>query len=186
MARLQDKVVLITGGGGGIGSATGRLCWEEGALVVLVDVDEVAATRAARDIDPGLQRVFPVGASIDDEQEAARAIAAAVDRWGRVDVLVNNAGVRLFGLLTEATKESWEQIIGVNLLGVAYCSKFAVPVMVANGGGTIVNVSSVYAVAGRAYMPQYDATKAGVLALTRALAHAHAEHLPRKGETVRR
>jgi NAD(P)-dependent dehydrogenase (short-subunit alcohol dehydrogenase family) len=116
-----------------------------------------------------------IGAALNEESEAARAVAATVERWGRVDVLVNNAGVRVYGLVTEATKESWDFIIGVNLLAVAHCSKYAVPIMAQNGGGTVVNVSSGGALVGRPYMPQYDATKAAVLALTRAMAHAHAD-----------
>ncbi len=173
--RLQDKVVLVTGGGGGIGAATGRLCAEEGALVALVDVDADAAEQAARSIDPTFERVCAIGAALDDEQGAARAVEATVARWGRLDVLVNNAGVRVLGPITEATTASWDHIIGVNLLAGAYCARYAIPHITRSGGGTIVNVSSVYGVIGRPDMPQYDATKGALLSLTRAMAHAHAD-----------
>jgi NAD(P)-dependent dehydrogenase (short-subunit alcohol dehydrogenase family) len=138
-------------------------------------VDEAAAEGAARAIDPTGQRVNALAAALDQEREAARVIEAVVERWGRLDVLVNNAGVRVYGPVTEATQESWEYVLGVNLLAVAYCAKYAIPQMAGNGGGCIVNVSSVQAFKGRHDMPQYAATKAGVLALTRSLAYAHAD-----------
>ena len=176
--RLAGKVVLITGGGGGIGEATARLCWEEGARVALVDVDAAAAQQAAQAIDRSGERVLAIGASLDQEPEAERAVRETVARFGRLDVLANVAGVRVWGPITEATPESWDFVIGVNLLAVAYCSKFAVPEMARNGGGSIVNVSSANAVAGRGGMAQYDATKNAVLALTRAMACDHAgEHI---------
>ncbi len=166
--------MVITGGGGGIGAATALLCWQEGARVVLVDIDAATATEAAQRIDPSGERTFAVAAAIEQEDEAARAIAAAAERWGQIDVLVNNAGVRVLGPITDATAESWDHIIGVNLLASAFCAKFAIPHIRNAGGGTIVNVSSVYAVIGRPWMPQYDATKGALLSLTRAMAHAHA------------
>ena len=172
--RLKEKLVLVTGGGGGIGEATARLCWEEGARVALVDVDAAAARQAAEGIDPAMERVVAIGASLEQEPEAERAIRETVARFGRLDVLANIAGVRVWGPITEATPESWQFVIGVNLLAVAYCAKFAVPVMAHGGGGSIINVSSANALVGRPDMPQYDATKAGVLALTRAMACAHA------------
>jgi NAD(P)-dependent dehydrogenase (short-subunit alcohol dehydrogenase family) len=173
--RLRGKVAIVTGGGGGIGAATGRLFWEEGAVVALVDSDGEAAARAASGIDPGGERVLAIGADLAREVEAERAVREAVERFGRLDVLVNNAAVRVYGPVTEATVESWEQIIGVNLLGTAYCSKFAIPEIARAGGGAIVNISSGNALVGRPDMPQYDATKAAVLALTRAMACAHAD-----------
>ena len=173
--RLAGKVVLVTGGGGGIGEAAARLCWEEGARVALVDVDAEAARQAAQAIDARAERALALGASLDREEEAERAVRETVERFGRLDVLANVAGVRVWGPITEATSESWEFILGVNLLAVAYCSKFAVPEMARNGGGSIVNVSSANAVVGRKGMAQYDASKNAVLALTRAMACDHAE-----------
>lgn len=172
--RLQDKVVLVTGGGGGIGEATARLCWEEGAFVTLVDNDDAAVRTAAQAIDPAGARTLALVADIRQESEAERVVSAAVARFGGLHVLVNVAGVRVYGPITEATPESWEFVIGVNLLGMAYCSKFAVPAIERSGGGSIVQVSSVHAVVGRPGMPQYDATKGAVLALTRSMACDHA------------
>src|SRR5919202_5467512 len=172
--RLQGKVALVTGGGGGIGEATARLFWEEGARVALVDSDAAAAQQAAAGIDPGGERVLAIGADLAMEPEAERAVRETVARFGRLDALVNVAGVRVYGPITEATVESWDFILDVNLRAAAYCAKFAIPEMAPNGGGTIVNVSSANAVQGRGGMAQYDATKAAVLALTRSMAYDHA------------
>jgi NAD(P)-dependent dehydrogenase (short-subunit alcohol dehydrogenase family) len=173
--RVAGKVALVTGGGGGIGQATGQLLAEEGARVVLVDVDADAVARAAQDIDPTGERVVAVTARLDEEAEAQRAVDETVRRFGRLDILANVAGVRVWGPITTADPRSWDAIVRGNLLQVAYCSKFAVPAMVAGGGGSIVNVSSANAVTGRSGMAQYDATKAALLALTRSMAHDHAD-----------
>ena len=173
--RLDGKVALVTGGGGSIGEATARLFWEEGAAVALVDSDADAAGRAADDIDPSGGRTLAIAADLTQEAEAERAVRETVARFGRLQVLANVAGVRVWGPITEATPESWQFIVDVNLLAVAYCSKFAVPELVRAGGGSIVNVSSANAIAGRPGMAQYDATKAAVLALTRSMACDHAD-----------
>jgi NAD(P)-dependent dehydrogenase (short-subunit alcohol dehydrogenase family) len=172
--RLAGKVALVTGGGGGIGAATARLFWEEGARVAVVDRDAAAARRAGGGIDPSGERVLVVAADLGREPEAARAVGEAAARFGRLDVLANVAGVRVWGPVTEATPESWDVILDANLKAAAYCSKFAVPAMARGGGGSIVNVSSANAIVGRRGMAQYDASKAAVLALTRAMACDHA------------
>ncbi len=172
--RLADKVALVTGGGGGIGEATARLFWEEGARVAVVDNDGAAAREAAGKIDGAGERVLAISADLSREPEAERAVRETVARFGRLDVLANVAAVRVWGPITEATPESWDFILDVNLKAVAYCSKFAVLEMVKQGGGSVVNVSSANAVSGRRGMAQYDATKAGVLALTRSMACDHA------------
>ena len=172
--RLADKVALVTGGGGGIGEATVRLFWEEGACVALVDSDLEAAQTAAQGIDPSGERTLAVGADLTNEEEAQRAVRETVARFGGLDVLANVAGVRVWGPITEATPDSWQFILDVNLRALAYCSKFAVPEMARRGGGSIVNVSSANAIVGRRGMAQYDASKAAVLGLTRSMACDHA------------
>ncbi|MDQ3702300.1 MAG: SDR family oxidoreductase [Chloroflexota bacterium] len=172
--RLAGKVALVTGGGGGIGEATARLFWEEGARVAVVDNDAGAAQAAAESIDRSGERVLAIGADLAREPEAERAVRETVAHFGRLDVLANVAAVRVWGPITEATPESWDVILDVNLKAVAYCSKFAVLEMAKQGGGTVVNVSSANAISGRRGMAQYDATKAGVLALTRSMACDHA------------
>ncbi len=173
--RVAGKAALITGGGGGIGQATAQLLWDEGAAVAVVDVDADEAVRAAREIDPSGERVLAIGATLDEEGEAQRAVDETTARFGRLDILANVAGVRVWGPITEADPASWEYILRGNLLQVGYCSKFAVPAMAAGSGGSIVNVSSANALRGRSGMAQYDATKAAMLALTRSMAHDHAD-----------
>jgi NAD(P)-dependent dehydrogenase (short-subunit alcohol dehydrogenase family) len=172
--RMANKVALITGGGGGIGAATCRLFVQEGASVAAVDYDREAAERAAQSIDPSGERALAISADLAREAEAERAVRETVARFGRLDVLVNIAGVRLYQDITEASAESWQWIIGANLMSYAFCAKYAVPEIALNGGGAIVHVSSVAAVSGRAGMVQYDTTKGGILGLTRAMAHDHA------------
>ncbi|WP_020574565.1 SDR family NAD(P)-dependent oxidoreductase [Actinopolymorpha alba] len=172
--RVTGKVALITGGGGGIGQASAELLWAEGASVVLVDVDAGEAERAAAEIDPSGERALAIGAHLDDETQAQRAVDETVRKFGRLDILANVAGVRVWGPVTEADPASWDYVIRGNLLQVGYCSKFAVPAMSETGGGSIINVSSANALAGRPGMAQYDATKAALLALTRSMAHDHA------------
>lgn len=177
-ARMAGRVALITGGGGGIGEATARLFAEEGGAVALVDVERDAVDAAAAGIAaavPGAA-VLPIAADLAREDEARRAVAATRDRFGALHCLVNVAGVRLYTPLAEADADGWQRILGVNVLAAAYCCKAAIPHLRAAGGGTIVNVSSVYGVMGRAGMGQYDTTKAAILGFTRALAVEEAPH----------
>jgi 2-hydroxycyclohexanecarboxyl-CoA dehydrogenase len=176
--RLAGRVALITGGGGGIGEATGRLFAEEGAAVALVDRDASAVERAAGAIEAAVPdaTVLALAADLAQESEAQRAVDEAGTRLDALHCLVNVAGVRVYTSLAEAKREDWEFILGVNVLATAYCCKAALPRLRAAGGATIVNVSSVYGVMGRAGMGQYDTTKAAVLGLTRALAAEESAH----------
>lgn len=169
--RLEGKVAIITGGSGGIGAATAALFHQEGASVAIVDLDPAEVERAAQGIDTG---VLGVVANLADERDAERAVQETIDRFGRIDVLVNSAAIRLYGPVTEATQDSWERILRINLLGTASMCRFAIPVMSAGGGGSVVNIATSNATAGRSGMAQYDATKGAVLSMTRAMACDHA------------
>jgi 2-hydroxycyclohexanecarboxyl-CoA dehydrogenase len=176
--RMAGRVALVTGGGGGIGEAIGRLFVEEGAAVVIVDTDKVAVETAATGLTkavPGA-RVLALVADLTSESEARRVIDDSLVRFEAIHTLVNVAGVRVYRPLAEADATGWEFIIGVNVLATAYCCKAALPALRATGRGSIVNVSSVYGVMGRAGMGQYDTTKAAVLGFTRALAVEEAPH----------
>jgi len=176
--RMAGRVALVTGGGGGIGEATGRLFAEEGAAVALLDTDASAVEAAAASIRaavPGA-RVLAVTGDVTVEATAQGIIDDAAGRLGGLHTLVNVAGVRVYAPLAAAAAADWERIIAVNVLGTAHCCKAAVPRLRAAGRGTIVNVSSVYGVMGRSGMGQYDTTKAAVLGFTRALAVEEAPH----------
>jgi len=176
--RMAGRVALVTGGGGGIGEATGRLFAEEGAAVALLDADGAAVTAAAERIRAAVPRAAPLAlvGDVTREDDARRLVEEASTRLDGLDTLVNVAGVRVYVPLAEATGEDWERIIGVNVLGTAHCCKAALPRLRRSGRGSIVNVSSVYGLMGRAGMGQYDTTKAAVLGFTRALAVEEAPH----------
>jgi meso-butanediol dehydrogenase/(S,S)-butanediol dehydrogenase/diacetyl reductase len=178
MHRLHDKAALITGGGAGIGAATGRIFCQEGAAVVLVDRDSAALEETARSIREQVKgaKVAYCVADVSDADEAVRAVAHGMAQFGRLDILVNNAAMRNYASMAEATHEDWLGMLGVNLIGAANYAKAALPELRRSGAGSIVTVSSCYAVTGRKGMGIYDATKAALLAFTRTLAFEEAAH----------
>jgi NAD(P)-dependent dehydrogenase (short-subunit alcohol dehydrogenase family) len=174
MDRLRGKVAAVTGGASGIGEATVRRFVAEGARVVFADRDVDRGKRVAAEIEAGRGQAAFVEAHMEREAEAAAFVKQAADRFGRLDILVNNAGIRLYHTVVEASAESWDQILGVNLKGYAFCAKAAIPLMRQNGGGNIVNVASVRSVTSVGKTTQYDTTKAAIAGLTRGMAMDHA------------
>jgi NAD(P)-dependent dehydrogenase (short-subunit alcohol dehydrogenase family) len=170
--RLKEKAAIITGGAGGIGAAAARLFCEEGARVLLVDRDREVTEAVAAHIRAEVSGadVRAVGLDLAEEESAVQAVAAATAAFGRLDVLVNNAGLRSYEPLAEARAETWNTILSVNLLSYAYLAREALPSLRRADGGAIVNVSSTHAFNPRAGMGQYDVTKAGIVSLTRTLA----------------
>lgn len=176
--RLAGKVALVTGGGAGIGAATATLFCAEGAAVLLVDRDAAALERTARMVrerTPSARIDFAV-ADVTDEDAARAAVRQCEQAFGRLDVLVNNAAMRNYAALADATPQEWQAVVGVNLLGNANYCRAALPLLRTAGRAAIVNVSSCYAVTGRKGMGLYDATKAAMLAMTRTLAFEESEH----------
>jgi len=159
--RLRGKVALITGGGAGIGAATGKLFVREGARVLLVDQVKKGS-------------VFE--ADVSDPEAAGDAVKRVVKNFGRLDILVNNAAMRNYSSVAKATPEEWRAVLDVNLLGAANYCRAALPALRRSGRGAIINVSSCYALTGRKGMAIYDASKAALIALTRTLAHEEAAH----------
>ena len=174
MERLIGKVAAVTGGASGIGEATVRRFVAEGARVAFADRDGDRGKRVAAEIEAGGGQAIFVEAHMEREAEAAAFVRQAADRFGRLDVLVNNAGIRLYHTVVEASAESWDEILGVNLKGYAFCAKAAIPVMRQGGGGSIINVASVRSVTSVGKTTQYDTTKAAVAGLTRGMAMDHA------------
>jgi meso-butanediol dehydrogenase/(S,S)-butanediol dehydrogenase/diacetyl reductase len=178
MDRLKNKAALITGAGAGIGAATARLFCAQGARVCLLD----ANPQALRDTQAKLLAEFPQAsvhtaqADIADEGQAQAAVQTAVAALGGLDVLVNNAAMRNYSALADATPAEWQAMVGVNLVGTATMSRLALPHLRASGRGSIVNVSSAHALIGRKGMGLYDSTKAGMLAMTRTLAFEEVQH----------
>jgi 2-hydroxycyclohexanecarboxyl-CoA dehydrogenase len=176
--RLAGRTAIVTGGAGGIGAATARLFCEEGAQVALVDRDAEATRSACAEIAGALPgaHLLPIVVDLAEEAAAAEVVAQTVAALGRIDVLVNNAGIRSYEPLAEAKSETWRDIIAVNLLSYAYLAREALPHLRASGRGSIVNVSSTHAFNPRGGMGQYDVTKAGIVSMTRTLAFEEAEH----------
>ncbi|MEA2929075.1 MAG: hypothetical protein QOG38_1503 [Hyphomicrobiales bacterium] len=176
--RLEGKVAIITGGAGGIGAATGTLFCEQGCRVVLVDNDAEAMQAAASGIhaDIPTAEVVPIVADVGRHETAAHVVAETRKAFGGLDVLVNLAGIRAYEPLAEATSETWDRLITVNLLSYAYLIRESLAQLRASGRGSIVNVASTHAVNPRAGMGQYDVTKAGIISLTKTLAFEEAKH----------
>jgi 2-hydroxycyclohexanecarboxyl-CoA dehydrogenase len=178
--RLAGKVALITGAAAGIGAAVAQIFLREGASVMLVDADaNELANRSdlfGREFSPS--RVRSYIADVSDEAGARAAVHSTLEAFGSLTTLVNNAAMRHYVTLEKATRADWQAMLNVNTLGtVSYCQA-ALPSlreMGTNGGASIVNVSSCYALVGRKDMGLYDATKAAMLAITRTLAHEEAE-----------
>jgi 2-hydroxycyclohexanecarboxyl-CoA dehydrogenase len=174
MGRLSGKVAAITGGASGIGEATARLFAEEGAHVAIADLDVERGRSVVDEIRAKGAGALFIEAHTEREPEATGFIRRARDQFGRLDVLVNNAGMRLYQTVVDASEESWDAILGVNLKGYAFCAKAAILEMRQTGSGSIVNVASIRAVVAGGNMVQYDTTKAAVAGLTRAMALDHA------------
>jgi len=172
MGRMKGKVVAITGGAGGIGAATAQRFLEEGAKVVFCDRDAEKGSAFERQL--GVAEALFVPADVSIETDAAHFIDETVLRFGRIDVLVNNAAIRNYVDVTEASAESWDRVIGVNLKGYVFCAKAAILAMRRTGGGVVVNLASVRSLVAGPKCVQYDTTKAAILGLTRSMARDHA------------
>jgi NAD(P)-dependent dehydrogenase (short-subunit alcohol dehydrogenase family) len=171
--RLKDKVCLITGGGSGIGRASALLFAAEGARLVIADKNAANAQAVASQCAGKGAQAMAIAADVASSADVKRMIAATVERFRRLDVLVNNAGYGIPGSVVETDEAAWDALMAVNVRGVFLCSKYAIPVMRANGGGAIVNTASVVAAVGIGNRAAYCASKGAVAALTRAIAIDH-------------
>ena len=174
MGRLDGKVAAVTGGASGIGEASTRRFVEEGAKVAFADRDAERGKRVADELSSGCHDVLFVHAHMEHEAQAMGFVEQAAAHFGQLNILVNNAGVRMAQAVTETSTESWSTVLGVNLLGYAFCAKAAVPLMRQAGGGSIVCVASIRSLRAGNKGVLYDTSKAGVLGLTRAMANDHA------------
>ncbi|HEY6415787.1 MAG TPA: SDR family NAD(P)-dependent oxidoreductase, partial [Acidimicrobiales bacterium] len=177
MGRLDDKVALITGAASGIGRVAAELFATEGARVAIADVVDTEGEAAAAAIAGAGGEAAFVHADVSDPAQAEAMVGFAVDTFGRLDVLYNNAGILPgddAGTL-ETPEATWDRVLAVNLKGVWLGMRFGIPALLASGGGAIVNVSSLVALVGSA-VPQiaYTASKGGVLAMTRETAVEYA------------
>ena len=167
--RLKDKVAIVTGAGRGIGRAIAMRFAEEGAKVVVDDVnDDIGTSTVSAITDIGGDALF-VNADVSDISEAGALISKAVDVYGTVDILVNNAICSTQDVLNN----NWEANLAIALQGTSHCINAVIPIMQNGGGGSIVNIASVNGLIGLQGIHAYSAAKGGVIALTRSLAVAH-------------
>lgn len=176
MRGLAGKIVIVTGGGGGIGGATCRRFAEAGAVVQVFDINLAAAEAVAAGIAAAGGVADARDCDITDHAACAAAIADVIARHGRVDVLVNNAGWDVFRLFKDSTPEEWQKLISINLVGALNMHHAVLPGMLAQGRGRIVNIASDAARVGSSGEAVYAACKSGLLGFSKTLAREHARH----------
>lgn len=175
--RLKDKVAIITGGANGIGLAAAKRFIEEGAQVVIADYNEVAGSEAVQAFNGSA--IF-IQVDVSKKESVQQLIEKTIEQYGKIDILINNAGITRDAMLVKLSEEDFDAVIDVNLKGVFYCTQAVVPIMVANGGGKIINTSSVTGVYGNIGQTNYAASKAAVVGMTKTWA----KELGRKGINV--
>jgi NAD(P)-dependent dehydrogenase (short-subunit alcohol dehydrogenase family) len=168
--RLEGKVAIVTGAGGGIGEGIARRFAQEGVKVTVADIDERGSERVVDEIREARGEAQFVRANVADEADIQQMVDATVAAYGAVHILVNNAGILRFTPIEGLTREQWDLVIGVNLTGPAFCCKHVLPHMRAAGGGSIINISSINAVVTAPTFAAYASSKTGLLGLTRSLA----------------
>lgn len=165
---MAGRSVFITGGGQGIGKATARLFLEKGARVTIAEIDEEAGRETAEEC-AGLGEIHLEVIDVADEKAVASAMERTAERYGGLDILINNAATAANKPVTELSAAEWQRVLGVNLSGPLYCAKHAAPHLSARGG-CIINIGSTRALMSEPDTEAYSATKGGILALTHSLA----------------
>lgn len=170
MGEFKDKVIVVTGASQGVGKTLAeRFFREEGAMLGLLDIKADALKEVAEELDPSGKRVAWCKADVSSSEDVRQAIAAIGEKFGRIDILINNAGLLHPSTIEDSTVEHMDLMVGVNLLGPMYCTNAAVPYM-KGGGGSIINVASILATFPNTGSGAYGAAKAGVITLTRVWA----------------
>lgn len=169
--RLENKVAIITGAAGGIGSETARRFLREGAKVVLADLNAAAVTAVAQMLDESGESTLAVPVDVTSATSVTALFEAAIDRFGGVDILVNNAGATLDARLVNMTEEQFDKAIAINLKGTFLCGQAAAKTMMAQDrGGAIVNIASLVGIYGNFGQSNYVAAKAGIIGMTKTWA----------------
>lgn len=175
MKRIEGKVCVVTGAGSGIGKAISERLAEEGGKVLCVDVNEVAVNATVDGIRQTGGIAEAVRADVSDRYQVDAFITQCVERYGRIDVLVNNAGVNIPGVFHDVPDEVIDKTLNVNVKGTMYGSRAAIPHMLQQGSGSIVNISSVNGLVSEPFLAVYSASKGAVVMLTRGIALDYAK-----------
>ena len=173
--RLNEKVAIITGAASGIGKATAKLFAEHGAKIVVADIDTKGGKLTVTEIkDKGHQGSF-IQTDVSIHDKTQQMVDHTINQYGKLDILVNSAGIAMRLPVDELPEDDWHHCLGVNLTGVFFSSKAAIPAMRENGGGSIINLSSIYGLVGAEVRAAYVASKGAVTNLTRGMALDYAE-----------
>ncbi len=175
MDALKGKVALITGGASGIGRATALLFAQEGAAVMVADVNPALGQSAAQEIQSQGGRAAFTLCDVTQAEDCRLAVAATLEQFGRLDILFNNAGIIRRADVVETTEAEWDRVLAVNLKSIFLMSKYTVPVLAKAGGGAIINTSSGWGIKGGPKAVSYCASKGAVVNMTRAMAIDHGE-----------
>ena len=168
---VQGKIALVTGGGSGIGRATALKLAKEGAKVMIADYVPEGGERTVRMIEEAGGEASFVAADVSVTKQVEAMVAKTIASYGRIDCAFNNAGIEgRMANTVECTEETWDRTIAINLKGVWLCMKYEIPQMLKQGGGTIVNTASIAGLVGFEGLPAYNASKGGVVQLTRTAA----------------
>jgi 3-oxoacyl-[acyl-carrier protein] reductase len=170
MGAIDNKVAIVTGGGGGIGGAIVQRFARQGAKLAVADIDAEAAKASAANVAAQGADGMPIAADVTDKKSVDGMVKATLDRWGRIDILINVAGGADRKLVVDMTAADWDHIVDMNLKSVFLCSQAVLPAMLKQRYGKIVNISSIYGFTGNATRSSYAAAKAGVAAFTKSLA----------------
>jgi NAD(P)-dependent dehydrogenase (short-subunit alcohol dehydrogenase family) len=168
--RLEHKVAIVTGGANGIGEAYSRGMAEEGASVVIVDIDMKKGKQVASEIEKAGGKALCVQTDVSKKRDAEKMIETTVEHFGSVDVLVNNAGILFTAPVEETTEEMWDKLLAVNVKGLFFCSQAAVVQMKKQKSGKIINISSIAAIGAQDGICAYSSTKGAVLTMTKVFA----------------
>ena len=174
MGRLVGKRAVVTGAGRGLGASVAELFAREGARVVVSDIDATSAHGTTRRIVDAGGEAVGLHADVTSAADAERLTQVAVERFGGLDVLVNNAGIASAGTVCEVTPEEWDRVLAINLKGSYLCSRYAIAHMARSGGGSIVCIASASGVIGQQAQVAYNVSKHGVIGLVRCMALDHA------------
>ena len=178
--RLENKVAFITGAGSGIGRETALLFGQEGAKVVVADVNEKGGEETAAEIKKNGGDGYFAKLDVSNRVEIKQVVKDAIEKYGKIDVLINNAGIIQDALVLKMTEEQWDRVINVDLKGVFNCIQAVVEIMINQGNGVIINTSSIVGLNGNVGQVNYAAAKAGLIGMTKTLA----KELGKKGIRV--